>query len=85
MVPMTVVFGPGSVPRDLPRPLPFRDVQEMEISVNGERLSLSVSAPSAPHGWHHPFLGVPICFTPRQPGAPATPSPTQQHHPDAHP
>lgn len=44
MVPMAVVFGPGSVPGDLPRPLPFRDVQEMEISVNRERppcLSLS--------------------------------------------
>ncbi|NXY35810.1 PIGS transamidase, partial [Pomatorhinus ruficollis] len=34
VVPMAVVFGPGSVPGDLPRPLPFRDVQEMEISVN---------------------------------------------------
>ncbi|XP_009075478.1 PREDICTED: GPI transamidase component PIG-S, partial [Acanthisitta chloris] len=32
--PIAVVFGPGSVPVDLPRPLPFRDVQEMEISVN---------------------------------------------------
>lgn len=37
VVPMAVVFGPGSVPGDLPRPLPFRDVQEMEISVNRER------------------------------------------------
>ncbi|NXP37645.1 PIGS transamidase, partial [Leiothrix lutea] len=36
VVPMAVVFGPGSVPGDLPRPLPFRDVQEMEISVNRE-------------------------------------------------
>ncbi|XP_063258698.1 GPI transamidase component PIG-S isoform X2 [Prinia subflava] len=34
VVPMAVVFSPGSVPGDLPRPLPFRDVQEMEISVN---------------------------------------------------
>ncbi|XP_059721753.1 GPI transamidase component PIG-S isoform X2 [Haemorhous mexicanus] len=34
VVPMAVVFAPGSVPGDLPRPLPFRDVQEMEISVN---------------------------------------------------
>ncbi|OWK59856.1 GPI transamidase component PIG-S [Lonchura striata] len=34
VVPMAVVFGPGSVPGDLPRPLPFRDVQKMEISVN---------------------------------------------------
>ncbi|NWW87394.1 PIGS transamidase, partial [Rhynochetos jubatus] len=33
-VPVAVVFAPGSVPGDLPRPLPFRDVQEMEISVN---------------------------------------------------
>lgn len=33
-VPVAVVFAPGSVPRDLPRPLPFRDVQEMEIPVN---------------------------------------------------
>lgn len=37
VVPIAVVFGPGSVPGDLPRPLPFRDVQEMEISVNRER------------------------------------------------
>ncbi|KFQ81338.1 GPI transamidase component PIG-S, partial [Phaethon lepturus] len=29
-----VVFAPGSVPGDLPRPLPFSDVQEREISVN---------------------------------------------------
>ncbi|XP_005056850.1 PREDICTED: GPI transamidase component PIG-S isoform X1 [Ficedula albicollis] len=34
VVPMAVVFGPGSVPRDLSRSLPFTDVQEMEISVN---------------------------------------------------
>ncbi|XP_030318278.1 GPI transamidase component PIG-S [Calypte anna] len=33
-VPLAVVFAPGSVPGDLPRPLPFRDVQEMEIAVN---------------------------------------------------
>ncbi|KFQ34302.1 GPI transamidase component PIG-S, partial [Mesitornis unicolor] len=33
-VPVAVVFAPGSVPRDLPRPLPFRDVQEMEIPMN---------------------------------------------------
>ncbi|NXY87819.1 PIGS transamidase, partial [Alcedo cyanopectus] len=34
VVPVTVVFAPGSVPGDLPKALPFRDVQEMEISVN---------------------------------------------------
>ncbi|XP_027745734.1 GPI transamidase component PIG-S [Empidonax traillii] len=34
VVPVAVVFSPGSVPGDLPSPLPFRDVQEMEISVN---------------------------------------------------
>ncbi|XP_069730146.1 GPI transamidase component PIG-S [Phaenicophaeus curvirostris] len=33
-VPVTIVFTPGSVPEDLPKPLPFRDVQEMEIPVN---------------------------------------------------
>ncbi|NXP55728.1 PIGS transamidase, partial [Heliornis fulica] len=33
-VPVAVVFSPGSVPWDLPKPLPFRDVQEMELSVN---------------------------------------------------
>ncbi|NWH67914.1 PIGS transamidase, partial [Geococcyx californianus] len=33
-IPVTVIFTPESVPGDLPRPLPFRDVQEMEISVN---------------------------------------------------
>ncbi|KFQ14708.1 GPI transamidase component PIG-S, partial [Leptosomus discolor] len=33
-VPVAVVFAPGAVPGDLPRPLPFRDVQEMEISIN---------------------------------------------------
>ncbi|KFV08773.1 GPI transamidase component PIG-S, partial [Tauraco erythrolophus] len=33
-VPIAVVFAPGSVPGDLPRSLPFRDVQETEISVN---------------------------------------------------
>ncbi|KAM9525929.1 GPI transamidase component PIG-S [Guaruba guarouba] len=33
-VPVAVVFAPGSLPRDLLRPLPFRDVQEMEIPVN---------------------------------------------------
>ncbi|KFV69518.1 GPI transamidase component PIG-S, partial [Dryobates pubescens] len=33
-VPVAVVFAPGSVPGDLPRSLPFRDVQEMEIPVN---------------------------------------------------
>ncbi|XP_065550931.1 GPI transamidase component PIG-S isoform X1 [Lathamus discolor] len=33
-VPVSVVFAPGSLPRDLLRPLPFRDVQEMEIPVN---------------------------------------------------
>ncbi|XP_075024797.1 GPI-anchor transamidase component PIGS isoform X3 [Calonectris borealis] len=33
-VPVAVVFAPGSVPGDLPRPLPFRDVREMENSVN---------------------------------------------------
>ncbi|NXK08810.1 PIGS transamidase, partial [Herpetotheres cachinnans] len=33
-VPVVVVFAPGSVPGDLPGSLPFRDVQEMEISVN---------------------------------------------------
>ncbi|XP_064022420.1 GPI transamidase component PIG-S isoform X2 [Pogoniulus pusillus] len=33
-VPVAVVFAPGSVPGDLPRPLPFRDVKEMEIPVN---------------------------------------------------
>ncbi|KFP61112.1 GPI transamidase component PIG-S, partial [Cariama cristata] len=36
-VPVAVVFAPRSVPEDLPRPLPFGDVQEMEISVNCER------------------------------------------------
>uniref|UniRef100_A0A663F094 Phosphatidylinositol glycan anchor biosynthesis class S n=1 Tax=Aquila chrysaetos chrysaetos TaxID=223781 RepID=A0A663F094_AQUCH len=46
-VPVAVVFAPGSVPGDLPRPLPFRDVQEMEISVNRERhLWLSLPCPS---------------------------------------
>ncbi|NXX98608.1 PIGS transamidase, partial [Centropus bengalensis] len=30
----TVVFMPGSVPGDLRKPLPFRDVQEMELSIN---------------------------------------------------
>ncbi|XP_027582572.1 GPI transamidase component PIG-S [Pipra filicauda] len=34
VVPVAVVFSPGSVPGDLPSPLPFRDVQEMKISVN---------------------------------------------------
>ncbi|NXP06668.1 PIGS transamidase, partial [Thinocorus orbignyianus] len=33
-LPVAVVFAPGSVPGDLPRPLPFRDVREMELSVN---------------------------------------------------
>ncbi|NXI38338.1 PIGS transamidase, partial [Galbula dea] len=33
-VPVAVIFAPGSVPGDLPRPLPFRDEQEMEMSVN---------------------------------------------------
>ncbi|NWI70429.1 PIGS transamidase, partial [Todus mexicanus] len=33
-VPVAVVFARGSVPRDLPKALPFRDVQEMEISMN---------------------------------------------------
>nr|XP_021406568.1 GPI transamidase component PIG-S isoform X1 [Lonchura striata domestica] len=46
VVPMAVVFGPGSVPGDLPRPLPFRDVQKMEISVNRERPPLRTSVTS---------------------------------------
>ncbi|XP_055554201.1 GPI transamidase component PIG-S isoform X1 [Falco cherrug] len=40
-VPVAVVFAPGSVPGDLPRPLPFRDVQEMEIPVNSVRSSIT--------------------------------------------
>lgn len=58
-MPVAVVFAPGSVPGDLPRPLPFRDVEEMEISVNGESprllswlsgvvLSLPGGVPSVP-------------------------------------
>lgn len=58
-VPVAVVFAPGSVPGDLPRPLPFRDVQEMETSVNRERpLWLSLS-PSVPPGWPCPSPGGP--------------------------
>ncbi|XP_064323859.1 GPI transamidase component PIG-S isoform X3 [Phalacrocorax carbo] len=40
-VPVAVVFAPRSVPGDLPRPLPFTDVQEMDIAVN---LRTSVTA-----------------------------------------
>uniref|UniRef100_A0A663F0C8 Phosphatidylinositol glycan anchor biosynthesis class S n=1 Tax=Aquila chrysaetos chrysaetos TaxID=223781 RepID=A0A663F0C8_AQUCH len=60
-VPVAVVFAPGSVPGDLPRPLPFRDVQEMEISVNRERhLWLSLPCPSVP--WEEaPDVGSPGC------------------------
>lgn len=51
-VPVAVVFAPGSVPGDLPRPLPFRDVQEMEISVNCKRyLWLSLPCPSVRPSW----------------------------------
>lgn len=58
-VPVAVVFAPGSVPGDLPRPLPFRDVQEMETSVNRERpLRLSLS-PTVPPGWPCPSPGGP--------------------------
>lgn len=82
MVPMAVIFAPGSVPGDLPRPLPFRDVQEMEISVNRERPPcLSLPRLLVMGGlvilWgSQPARG----FTPWQPGAPGTPRPIHQHH-----
>lgn len=77
MVPMAVIFAPGSVPGDLPRSLPFRDVQEMEISVNRERpLCLSLPRLLVMGGlvilWgSQPARG----FTPRLPGSPELPGP----------
>lgn len=70
-MPVAVVFAPGSVPGDLPRPLPFRDVEEMEISVNGESpllLScLSAVVLSLPGGG--PFCPWEACTV--SPGLPA--------------
>lgn len=83
VVPMAVVFGPGSVPGDLPRPLPFRDVQEMEISVNRESPRfLSLPRPLLMGGLVLSWASQPARdFSPRQPAAPGTPDPIPQHRP----
>lgn len=57
-MPVAVVFAPGTVPGDLPRPLPFRDVQEMEISVNGERRPPAVPTPALL--WLSPPFQLPL-------------------------